>query len=43
MRVMNGIWYLPDGSEWRDSVDKMLGLVIDGLRYGVRDRAQRTR
>jgi AcrR family transcriptional regulator len=38
MRVMNGIWYLPDGPEWRESVSKMLGLVIDGLRYGVSGR-----
>ncbi|GAC1473639.1 MAG: TetR/AcrR family transcriptional regulator [Chloroflexota bacterium] len=35
MRVMNGIWYLPGGPEWRRSVGKMLGLVIDGLRYGA--------
>jgi AcrR family transcriptional regulator len=35
MRVMNGIWYLPDGPEWRDDVGRMLDLVIDGLRYGV--------
>jgi AcrR family transcriptional regulator len=38
MRVINGIWYLPDGPEWRESVSKMLGLVIDGLRYGVSGR-----
>lgn len=43
VRVINGIWYLPSGPEWRDSVGKMLDLVIDGLRYGVPDRAQRTR
>ena len=42
MRVMNGIWHLPDGPEWRDSVGKMLDLVIDGLRYGASDREQRT-
>ena len=43
MRVINGIWYLPGGPEWRDDVGRMLGLVIDGLRYGVPDRArQRT-
>lgn len=35
MRVMHGIWYLPDGPDWRDSVGKMLCLVIDGLRYGA--------
>ena len=35
MRVMNGIWYLPAGPEWRDTVGRMLDLVIDGLRYGA--------
>jgi hypothetical protein len=39
MRVMNGIWYVPGGPDWRESVGKMLGLVIDGLRYGTADRA----
>jgi AcrR family transcriptional regulator len=41
MRVIHGIWYLPNGPEWRDDVGRMLGLVIDGLRYGAPDRAQR--
>jgi AcrR family transcriptional regulator len=35
MRVINGIWYLPNGPEWRADVGRMLDLVIDGLRYGV--------
>ena len=35
MRVMNGIWYLPPGPDWRETVGRMLDLVIDGLRYGV--------
>jgi AcrR family transcriptional regulator len=35
VRVVNGIWYLPDGPEWRADVGRMLDLVIDGLRYGV--------
>jgi len=39
MRVVNGIWYLPDGPEWRADVGRMLDLVIDGLRYGVPARA----
>jgi AcrR family transcriptional regulator len=38
MRMMHGIWYLPDGPEWRACVGRMLGLVIDGLRYGAPDR-----
>ena len=33
MRVVNAIWYLPDGPQWRDTVGRMLDLVIDGLRY----------
>jgi AcrR family transcriptional regulator len=35
MRVINGIWYLPGGPQWRQDVGRMLDLVIDGLRYGV--------
>jgi AcrR family transcriptional regulator len=35
MRIISGIWYLPDGPEWRADVLRMLDLVIDGLRYGV--------
>lgn len=35
MRVINGIWYLPGGPEWRETVGRMLDLVIDGLRYGL--------
>ena len=40
IRVINGIWYLPAGPEWRDTVGRMLDLVIDGLRYGVPRQAQ---
>lgn len=43
MRVIHGIWYLPDGPEWRADVGRMLDLVIDGLRYGVPDRAAPSR
>jgi len=35
MRVINGIWYLPSGPQWRQDVGRMLDLVIDGLRYGA--------
>jgi len=38
MRVINGIWYLPDGVQWRADVGRMLGLVIDGLRYRAPER-----
>src|SRR5215472_11068135 len=40
MRVINAIWYLPGGPQWRADVGRMLDLVIDGLRYGVPARAQ---
>jgi AcrR family transcriptional regulator len=33
MRLINGIWYLPAGPEWREDVGRMLKLVVDGLRY----------
>lgn len=40
MRVINASWYLPDGPEWRDTVGRMLDLVVDGLRYGAPDRGR---
>lgn len=33
LRVVNAVWYLPGGPEWRATVGRMLGLVIDGLCY----------
>lgn len=41
LRVINGIWYLPAGPEWRNTVGRMLDLVIDGLRYGTPGREAR--
>jgi AcrR family transcriptional regulator len=41
MQVINASWYLPGGPEWRDTVGRMLDLVIDGLRYGVPQTAPR--
>jgi len=43
IRVINGIWYLPSGPQWREDVGRMLDLVVDGLRYGAPVQAhQRT-
>ncbi len=39
MRVMNGIWYLSAGSDWRENVGRLLHLIIDGLRYGAAGQA----
>ena len=41
MRVISASWYLPDGPQWRDTVGRMLDLVIDGLRFGGPDRSPR--
>ena len=42
MRLINGIWHLPDGAEWRADVGRMLDLIIDGLRYGIREPEARS-
>jgi hypothetical protein len=41
IRIINGIWHLPNGPQWREDVGRMLELVIDGLRYGVPESGQR--
>ena len=33
MRVIYAIWYVPPGPEWRETIGRMLDLIIDGLRY----------
>jgi AcrR family transcriptional regulator len=33
MRVIYAIWHVPAGLDWRETVGRMLGLIIDGLRY----------
>lgn len=38
MRAISSIWHLPDDPQWREHVGSMLGLVIDGLRYGAEGR-----
>jgi len=43
LRVLSGIWFLPAGPEWRETVGRMLDLVIDGLRYGASRSARRAR
>jgi AcrR family transcriptional regulator len=35
IRVINGIWHLPSGPQWREDVSRMLGLIVDGLRFGA--------
>lgn len=42
MRVIGASWYLPEGPQWRDTVGRMLDLVIDGLRYGAPDRSRQS-
>jgi AcrR family transcriptional regulator len=33
--AMGGIWSLPDEPEWDQRARRLLGLVMDGLRYGA--------
>jgi hypothetical protein len=40
MRVINSIWYLPSGPQWREGIGRMLDLVVDRLRYGAPARGQ---
>jgi AcrR family transcriptional regulator len=35
-RAMGGIWVMPDGPDWPEQARRLLGLVMDGLRYGAR-------
>lgn len=35
LRVMSGIWLVSDGPDWSERARRMLGLLMDGLRYGA--------
>ena len=35
MRAMGGIWQMADGPQWREHARRLLGLLMDGLRYGA--------
>ena len=35
MRAMGAVWLVPDGAEWDAQVRRLLGLVVDGPRFGV--------
>jgi AcrR family transcriptional regulator len=36
MRAMGAVWNVTAGPEWQDQVARLLGLLVDGLRYGAR-------
>jgi AcrR family transcriptional regulator len=38
LRVMSGIWLAADGEEWTARARRLLGLLMDGLRYGAERR-----
>jgi len=38
LRVMSGIWLVAGGPDWSERAHRMLGLLMDGLRYGADDR-----
>ncbi len=35
LRVMSGIWLVADGEDWSERARRLLGLLMDGLRYGA--------
>lgn len=36
MRAMGAVWNVAAGPEWEEQVSRLLGLLVDGLRYGAR-------
>ncbi|MCW2598873.1 MAG: TetR family transcriptional regulator [Frankiales bacterium] len=36
MRAMGAVWNVASGLEWQDQVRRLLGLLVDGLRYRAR-------
>jgi hypothetical protein len=34
-QAMSGVWLLPDGKDWSDRAQRLLQLLMDGLRFGV--------
>ena len=35
LRAMGGIWQMTDGPQWREQARRLVGLLMDGLRYGA--------
>ncbi len=35
LRAMSGIWLVADGPDWSERSRRLLGLLMDGLRYGA--------
>jgi AcrR family transcriptional regulator len=35
LRAMGAVWHLSDGPQWRDQARRLVGLLMDGLRYGA--------
>ena len=35
LRAMGGIWQMSDGPQWREQAQRLLALLMDGLRYGA--------
>ena len=35
LRAMGGVWAMSDGPQWREQAQRLLALLMDGLRYGA--------
>jgi AcrR family transcriptional regulator len=34
-RAMSGVWLIPDGKDWSERAQRLLQLLMDGLRFGA--------
>jgi hypothetical protein len=37
-QAMSGVWLIPDGERWTERAQRLLQLLMDGLRFGARSR-----
>jgi len=38
LQAMSGVWLIPDGEGWNARAQRLLQLLMDGLRFGARSR-----
>jgi len=38
LQAMGGVWLIPDGEGWNARAQRLLQLLMDGLRFGARSR-----
>jgi hypothetical protein len=43
MQAMSGVWLVSAEREWRDQAERLLDLLMDGLRYGATNQTTNRR